>query len=381
MGEEERVRKSVSTAQRIVVKVGTRVLSSSSGALEMEHFQSVVRQIATLHNEGKEVLLVSSGAVAAGVEALGFKSRPKRMPELQMTAAVGQAVIMSKYREAFAPYGIQTGQVLLTQDSIEARNRHLNVRNTLFALLGQRIIPIINENDTVSVAEMKFGDNDSLASLVTLMVGAEVLVLMTTAKGVCRWEDGQLGEVISHVPQIDESIKDLARGPLDGLSLGGMKSKIEATKKVMTAGGVVGIISGREQNSLLRFVAGEQLGTICGNGVAQRSSAKHARKQWLAFFGASQGKLLIDDGAKMALVDQGRSLLPVGIRALEGSFPVGSLVDVCSLDGTIVARGLVDFSSAELEQIKGLPSTKIEQQLGYHLYDEVVHRNNLVLVE
>jgi len=381
MYEEERVRKSIVNAQRIVVKVGTRVLSSSSGALEEANLQSIVRQIADLHNKGKEVLLVSSGAVAAGVAELNFKSRPKRIPELQMTAAVGQAVVMSKYREAFAPFGIHTGQILLSQDNIEARSRHLNVRNTLFALLGQGIIPIINENDTVSTAEMKFGDNDALASLVSLMVGADVLVLMTTADGLCTWKDGELGELITYVEKIDSSILEHAKGPMDGLSLGGMKSKIEATKKVVSSGGIVGIVNGLANDSLLRFIDGEQIGTVCGSGVLEQAKVKHARKQWLAFFGSSQGKLFLDDGAVDAIVNKGRSLLPVGVTAIEGVFPAGCLVDLCSKDGHVFARGLVDFDSEELGEIKMLPSSQIEQKLGYHLYDEVVHRSNLVLID
>ncbi len=374
------VRQSLLKAERIVVKVGTRVLSDSNGALQHGALRHLAEQIAGLRELGKEVLLVTSGAVAAGVETLGLKQRPREMPELQMAASVGQSKLMACYSEAFSSFGITVGQVLLTHDCLDDRERHLNIRNTFYSLFNHKILPIINENDVVSIREMKFGDNDFLASLVTLLVGAEVLVILTTAKGVCRWENGKLGTVISHIERIDDSIRSEAKEAGDKFSIGGMQTKVQAAHRVVSAGGIVGIISGEEPNNLLRFIQGEQVGTICGTAHTQGDAVKAARKRWLAFFRHTQGAISIDAGAATALITQGRSLLPIGITAVSGNFSVGALVDVCGVDGTAIARGLVGFASDDIEKIKGRHSSDVQEILGNQFFNEVIHRDNLVLL-
>ncbi len=351
------------TAVRLVVKLGTGVLTDSHKQPDPAQLEQVVAQVAALRKSGKEVVLVTSGAVGAGMGALGLDKRPTDLAELQACAAVGQSRLMATYADLFARHGLNVAQVLLTHDDLEHHERHLNARNTLVTLLGRGVVPIINENDAVSFTEIKFGDNDKLSALVASLLPADLLVILTTVDGVIENFGSPNSKTISVVEKIDSVLEKLARGTDSDTAVGGMKSKIEAAKIAVRSGIPLVIASGKKKGVLAKILGGEDEGTLF---VAEPRKLQ-GRKRWIAFFHHPQGALFVDDGAKRALREKGKSLLPPGVARCEGEFVTGDVVRICDLDGTEFARGIVRFDSAAVRARK-LPK------------EELVHRDDLVIL-
>jgi glutamate 5-kinase len=356
-------RESLKNASRVVVKLGTGVLTDNRKQPDLTQMEQLVAQVAAQRKAGKEIVLVTSGAVGAGMGALGYDKRPGGLAELQACAAVGQSRLMATYENLFASFDLKVAQVLLTHDDLQHHERHLNARNTLVTLLGRGVVPIINENDAVSFTELKFGDNDTLSALVACLLPADLLVVLTTVDGVIENFGRANSKTIPMIEQIDERIEQLAGGTGSATAIGGMVSKIQAAKMVARSGIPLVIASGKKKNVLPNILAGEEEGTLF---VPQPIRLK-GRKRWIAFFHHPKGALFVDDGAKKALREKGRSLLPPGVARCEGEFIAGEVVRICDLDGTEFARGISDFSSVE---IKALQLARVE----------VVHRDNLVIL-
>ncbi len=356
-------RDALKTAKRIVVKAGSKVLVESSGRPDEAQLKQLVDELAALRKDGGEVAFVSSGAIGAGLQALGRKTRPKAMADLQMAAAVGQIRLMSAYDSLFSANDCLIGQVLLTHDALKHRERHLNARNTLLNLISNGIVPIINENDAISTEEIKFGDNDVLAALVAILIDADALVLLSTTDGL-RDENN---ERVSFIEEVDDGVLDWVADKADLLSTGGMASKLESAQIAARNGVPVVIANGRKPGALSRILAGEDEGTLLFPKEGNISN----RKQWIAFFNRAEGRLVVDDGAVEAM-NKGKSLLPVGVKEVRGAFEIGAMVDIQSVDGTLLAHGLVEFDSREIDALKGHKTTG---KAG-----EVVHRDNLVML-
>ena len=367
-------------ARRLVIKVGTRVLVQSSGRPDGRRMAEVVRQIAALHARGTDVVLVSSGAIGAGMAAMGMQRRPTSMPDLQMAAAVGQLRLMAAYDKLFSKHGCQIGQILLTHDDLKHRTRHLNARTTMLAMLRHSVIPIVNENDVVSVDEIKFGDNDQLASLVALLIEADGLILLSTVDGLLGPTASGRNRRIPLVRGITREILGLARGKGSALSTGGMLSKLQSAAVVVASGIPVAIANGRKDGELLRVCGGEDAGTLVVRAANDAEALPSHRKRWIAFFHKTGGALMVDDGARDAILARGRSLLPIGVRAVEGEFERSAMVNIKGLDGSVFARGLASYSSTEIRKIQGRKTSEIVPILGSKDYDEVVHRDNLVVL-
>jgi glutamate 5-kinase len=374
------LRQEVATgAHTIVVKVGTRVLTHADGALDEERITQLAEEISQLKDAGRNVILVSSGAVGAGMGILKLAKRPSYISDLQAVAAVGQMRLMETYDRVFRKHGRRAAQVLLTAEDVENRTRYLNVRNTLLTLLEYDAIPVINENDTVSVAELMttFGDNDRLAALVATLVRAPLLVIFSDVDGLYDGDPGEPGSrLIPTVSQFDDTIESYVRDKLTGMSKGGMASKLRAARTVTGAGENVIIASGRQPGLLKKILAGENVGTLF---VAQGKTASPF-KRWLGYSARPRGKVFVDAGAQQALVEKGRSLLAIGVTHVEGTFIKGDLVALCDAAGKEIARGLTNYTSGEIMLIKGLKSDRIAEVLGQRPYEEVVHRDNLALV-
>ena len=348
---------------RIVVKLGTGVLTDSRKQIDPAQMEQLVAQVAEQRKAGREIVLVSSGAVGAGMGALGYAKRPGQLAELQACAAVGQSRLMATYGQLFAKYDLHVAQVLLTHDDLQHHERHLNARNTLVTLLQHGVVPIINENDVVSFTELKFGDNDKLSALVATLLPADLLVVLTTVDGVIENFGKANPRTIPMIEQIDERIEAMAGGTDSATAVGGMASKIQAARIVIRAGVPLVIASGKKKEGLARIVAGEDEGTMF---VPQPNKLK-GRKRWIAFFHHPRGALYVDDGARKALRESGKSLLPPGIARCEGEFDAGDIVRICDLNGTEFARGIARHSASEINA-RQLART------------EVVHRDDLVLL-
>ncbi len=361
----------VRRARRIVVKVGTSALTDDRGQLDVQVVADLAAQLATVMRDGLDVTLVSSGAVGAGMGELGLTRRPKTLPLLQATAAVGQGQLMRQFHDAFVPFDVKVAQILVTRGDFENRARYLNIRNTIAALQDLGAVPIINENDSVAVDELRFGDNDMIAAHVTNMVQAEVLVLLTVVDGVLS------GSQVLDV--IEDARADAARlptGAISRLGSGGMGSKLHAAHMVTAAGEVAIIANARTPNVLGRLLAGEKLGTLCTPGPNKLS----ARRRWIGQASRAAGRIVIDAGAVEALRRKGRSLLPTGITAVSGSFTKGDTVAIVDGRGKIVARGLSNYDVDQVDRIKGLKTGQVARALGDKPYDEVVHRNNMMIL-
>jgi glutamate 5-kinase len=356
-------RESVKTAARLVLKLGTGVLTDSRKQPDPVQLEQLVAQVAALRKTGKEIVLVTSGAVGAGMGALGYEKRPAGLAELQACAAVGQSRLMAIYADLFARHNLHVAQVLLTHDDLEHHERHLNARNTLVTLLGRGVVPIINENDAVSFTEIKFGDNDKLSALVASLLPADLLVILTTVDGVIENFSKANPKTISVIEKIDSTIEKLAGGTDSETAVGGMASKIQAAKIAVRSGIPLVIASGKKKNVLAKILAGEDEGTLF---VASPTKLQ-GRKRWIAFFHHPQGALFVDDGAKLALREKGKSLLPPGVARCEGEFAAGDVVRICDLNGTEFARGIVKFGAAE---VRGRKLARVE----------VVHRDDLVIL-
>ena len=357
----------------IVVKVGTRILTDASGHLSESQIESFANQLAEARAKGFRMVLVSSGAVGSGIGRLGLPGRPKDLAQLQAVAAVGQSALIEAYNHFLEKLGLHAAQILLTADDLEHRTKYLNVRNTLNALLEFGAIPIINENDTLSVAELKttFGDNDRLAALVADLIHAPLLILLSDIDGLYDGDPRKPGvKLIPTVHQIDASIQALAFDRLTGLSKGGMASKLRIAHQITNAGGAMIIANGREPKILQKILNCEDYGTL----FLPQGTRMAARKQWIGYAIFPRGRVLVDDGCANALINKGKSLLPIGVREVQGDFDHGDVIAVCTLNGLEIGRGLTNYSSSELKEIQGKRSSEFEAE-----YEEVIHRDNLTL--
>ncbi|HKC44589.1 MAG TPA: glutamate 5-kinase [Burkholderiales bacterium] len=365
-------------ATRFVVKVGSSLVTNTGAGLDLAAIGDWVRQVAALRAAGKEAVLVSSGAIAEGMQRLGWKARPGTMHELQAAAAVGQMGLVQAYESCFRDHEIRTAQVLLTHADLADRQRYLNARSTLRTLLSLGVVPVINENDTVVTDEIRFGDNDTLASLVTNLLEADVLVILTDQPGLFTADPRRdpAATLVRRARAGEASLEAMAGGVGSSIGRGGMLTKVLAAKRAARSGAHTIIASGREPDVLLRLGRGEALGTLLFADAAPLA----ARKTWLADHVQVSGRLTLDPGAVRALAAGGKSLLPVGVQAVEGEFDRGALVTCAAPDGREVARGLVNYGAAEARRIIGRPSSEIAAILGYVDEPELIHRDNLVLI-
>ncbi|NLW90688.1 MAG: glutamate 5-kinase [Syntrophomonadaceae bacterium] len=368
-------REELGQAKRIVVKVGTSTLTYANGKVNLQRIENLVREMADLHNRGVEVLLVSSGAVGVGANRMGFKKIPRTMPGKQALAAIGQGALMHLYEKFFAEYDKTVAQVLLTRGDLDERLRYLNATNALLAILGMEVIPVINENDTVVVEELKFGDNDTLSAMVAGLVDANLLIILSDVDGLydCDPRSNSQAALLSEVTEINDAMEDNSRTRGSSFASGGMLTKLKAARICMASGVPMVIANSGEKDVIRRVVDGDNLGTL----FVPREEKMHARKKWIAFGTLTQGSVMIDNGAQQALLNRGKSLLPSGVVGVDGEFERGAVIAVCSADGREIARGMVNYSSEEIRLIAGKKSTEIEKILDGKDYDEVIHRNNL----
>jgi len=365
-------------SRRIVVKVGSAVLTSKDG-LDLSVMENLARDISMLIKSGKEVILVSSGAVAAGKKRLGLQiNRTLELKEKQGAAAVGQSSLMRFYEDIFDRLGYKVAQVLLTHDDLSNRNRYLNVRNTILTLLEWKIIPVINENDTVSVEELRFGDNDTLGALITNLIEADLFVCLTDVDGLYTGNphDNPQARPVYTVAKVDKKVETMAGYVVGALGSGGMQSKIQAARMVSARGGSSFIGSGRKEGIMQQLFACEPVGTFFLPQVEKMQSRKH----WIAYVLRPQGYIVLDQGACKALIKGGKSLLPSGILEIRGTFGVGAPVQCLDENGNAIASGLSNYSASDLNKIKGLNTGQIEETLGFKDSDEAIHRDNLVIL-
>jgi glutamate 5-kinase len=372
-------RKLITGAERVVIKIGSAVLTGAGDGLDQKRIEQLAAEIAAVMDQGREVILVSSGAIAAGLAKLGLKkTKGMPLPLKQAAAAVGQSGLMWMYEKTFGARGKKVAQVLLTREDLSNRTRFLNARNTLSTLLEYGVIPVINENDTVAVDEIKFGDNDNLSGLVVHAADADLLVILSDIDGLYTADPRVRGDAVL-IPVVEKITAELERGAGDALSsvgTGGMRSKVMTAKKVGAYGVPMAILNGRKQGALAAFFAGEQVGTL----FLPKEERNKSRQHWIAYAACSSGGVVVDDGGRDALMQKGKSLLPGGIVRIEGTFKAGECVNCSDLKGNVFARGLSKYSSADLERIKGLKTSQISGVLGHKDYDEVIHRDDLVIL-
>lgn len=363
--------------QRIVIKVGTSTITDKNGAIDQEYLDNLASQMASLKAQGINILLVTSGAIRAGMEKMGFTERPKTIPEKQAAAAVGQGYLMRIYTDIFTRHGITAGQVLLTRDDFGSRKRYLNIRNTLLTLINHSVVPVINENDTVAIDEIRVGDNDNLAALVASSLQADMLILLSDVPGLYDADPvkNPSAGLISVVSKIDGKIRSIAGGAGTSSGTGGMVTKISAAEIAMNSGVKMVIADGRRPDVVTDILSGKQIGTVflpCDECLC-------GRKRWIAFGAPARGSVIVNDGARSMITERGKSLLAAGITAVEGIFQHGDMIKILDKDGNQFARGFVNYNAGEIDRIKGKQSSEIEDILGYKDFDEVVHRDNLVL--
>lgn len=371
------MRSTIANGKRIVVKVGSALVTNNGAGLSADFIAECARQIATLQQSGRQIILVSSGAIAAGMQRLGWAKRPHAMHALQAAASVGQMGLTQAYETVFGQHGLVSAQVLLTHEDLADRRRYLNARSTLGTLLELGVVPIINENDVVVTDEIRFGDNDTLGALVANLVEADVLIILTDQQGLFtsdpRFDSN--ATLISEGDADDRHFESIAGGAGSGISKGGMLTKILAAQRAARSGAHTLIVGGKEAGSLIRAANGEVIGTFLKAGKTPLA----ARKQWLADHLRLSGALIVDDGAADALRN-GKSLLPIGVKAVEGSFDRGSVIACLDMRRAEVARGLINYDSTETAKIAGVTSQAIEGLLGYLDGAELIHRDNLVLI-
>ena len=363
-------------ARRVVVKVGSNVLTEDHG-LNLKAIRSISRQICRLIDGGIEIILISSGAMASGIRKVGLDKRPDEIPKRQAIAAVGQAGLIMEYEKAFARYHKKVAQILLTGDDLNNRKRYLNARNTLCMLLSWQVVPIINENDTVMIEEIQFGDNDNLAAMITLLMDADILVNLTDIDGLYTKDPRTSSDAdfIPMVSTIGEDIKKITGDIPGALGTGGMLSKLNAAKKVTAAGIPMVIANGGRPDVLKKLFSGKDVGTF----FTPKKKKLKSRKCWIAFTLKPKGVIRIDDGAAEAILNRGKSLLPSGIVGVEGEFSVGAPVEFRKTDDETLGNGLVNYSSTDIRKIMGLKSSQIKNRLGHKPYDDVIHRDNLAV--
>ncbi len=369
------IREELKKSRRLVVKLGTSTLTHANGQLNLQRIERLVRAMADLHNQDIEVLLVTSGAIGVGANRMALKKLPRTMPEKQALAAIGQGALLHLYEKLFAEYGKTGAQVLLTRGDLDDRIRYLNATNALLALLRMKVIPIINENDTVVVEEIKFGDNDSLSALVAAIVDADLLLILSDVDGLYDADPraNKDAKLLSSVREISTAMEENSRNRGSSFSSGGMFTKLNAARICMASGVAMVIANSAEDDIIRRVVAGEELGTL----FIPSDKKMHAREKWIAFGTLLQGKIFIDSGAQGALIKRGKSLLPSGVTKVEGEFERGAVVAVLSAEGRELARGMVNYNAGEIRLIAGKKTSEIEKILGEKDYDEVIHRNNL----
>ncbi|HEX3033535.1 MAG TPA: glutamate 5-kinase [Thermodesulfobacteriota bacterium] len=368
----------ISRVKRAVIKIGSSVLTDENGELTEEIFDDIAREVSGIKSRSPEIIIVSSGAIAAGMKKMGLSEKPKEVSTKQAIAACGQSALMWCYEKAFSEFGEKVAQILLTHDSFSIRTRFLNARKTLFTLLRMGVIPIVNENDTVAVEEIIFGDNDNLAALITSLVEADLLVLLTDIDGFYskdprKYDDAEL---ISEINVINKKVEEIAGETHGKTTTGGMKTKIQAVKTAAAFGVPTIIANGKKSGTLSDIFSGIELGTLFLPAKEKLKSRKH----WIAFTLKPSGSILIDDGAKKAIVNSGRSLLPSGVREVHGDFESGELIRCVDEIGIEVARGLTSYSSDEIRKLRGAKTADIEKILGYKYSDEIIHRDDLVIV-
>ncbi len=379
MLNNEASREALKKAKRIVIKVGTSTITYANGKRNFSQIDRLAREISDLQNQGKEMILVTSGAVAVGVDRMGLPGKPKTIPGKQAAAAVGQGVLMHTYEKFFADYGQIVAQVLITKTEAIDRHRYTNTRNTFMELMRQRVIPIVNENDVVALDELKIGDNDNMSALVAGIVDADLVIILSDVDGLytANPQTHPDAVIVPEVAEITPEIEASAGGVGSARGTGGMATKIQAAKAATSSGIHLVIASGTEKNAITRVLQGEKLGTL----FVSRENRLQFRKRWLAFGAKIAGSIVVDDGCAKAIRKAGGcSILPAGVFAVQGEFLPGSTVSVIDKDAHELARGLVHYSSAELEQIKGCNSGEIANILGHKNFDEVIHRDDLVIL-
>jgi len=367
----------VSTARRVVVKVGSSLVTNEGRGLDLQAVEQWASQVAALHDLGKQVVLVSSGAIAEGMARLGWRKRPHAMHALQAAAAVGQMGLIQAYEAAFARHGLRTAQILLTHEDMADRRRYLNARTTLYTLLNLRVVPIVNENDTVVTDEIRLGDNDTLGALVANLIEAETLVILTDQQGLFDADPRKhpQARLIATAQAGDAALECMAGGAGSSIGTGGMLTKVLAAKRAANSGGHTVIASGREPDVLLRLAHGERIGTELRASLPVHS----ARQRWLANHLRLRGRIWLDDGAVRALVQARKSLLAIGVTQVSGDFERGDVVACVDSQGVEIARGLINYSASDTRRIMRQPSHKIEAILGSMTDDELMHRDNMVL--
>lgn len=379
MLNNEASREALKKAKRIVIKVGTSTITYANGKRNFSQIDRLAREISDLQNQGKEMILVTSGAVAVGVDRMGLPGKPKTIPGKQAAAAVGQGVLMHTYEKFFADYGQIVAQVLITKTEAIDRHRYTNTRNTFMELMRQCVIPIVNENDVVALDELKIGDNDNMSALVAGIVDADLVIILSDVDGLytANPQTHPDAVIVPEVAEITPEIEASAGGVGSARGTGGMATKIQAAKAATSSGIHLVIASGTEKNAITRVLQGEELGTL----FVSRENRLQFRKRWLAFGAKIAGSIVVDDGCAKAIRKAGGcSILPAGVFAVQGEFLPGSTVSVIDKDAHELARGLVHYSSAELEQIKGCNSGEIANILGHKNFDEVIHRDDLVIL-
>lgn len=361
--------------KRLVIKIGSNILASANHGLNIKRLHSIAKDISKIADKGLETVIVSSGAIAAGLKKLGLKEKPKDIKLKQAAAAIGQSSLMWAYERSFAGFNRKVAQILLTRDDVTNRLRYINAKNTLFTLMRYGVIPLINENDPIAVDEIKFGDNDILAALVAGLVEADMLVILSDVDGFYnkdpKYKDARL---IDSIDEITPDIEKLAGDRGSAIGTGGMYSKLLAARQANEYGIPVVIINGKKSGLLVRLLNGEKVGTYF-----KPKKRLSSRKGWIAYGLKSKGSICLDDGAVKALITRGKSLLPSGITKIQENFEIGDCVSCVSTEGEKVAKGLTNYSSKDLERIKGKKTSEIEKVLGYKYSDEVIHRDNMIV--
>ena len=372
-------RQDLKAAKRIVVKVGSSTITHANGKCDFARIDKLARELADWQNQGKEMILVTSGAVAVGVDRLGLSEKPKTIPGKQAAAAVGQGILMHTYEKIFAEYGQVVAQVLLTRMETIDRHRYTNARNTFMELLRQRVIPIVNENDVVALDELKIGDNDNMSALVASIVDADLVIILSDVDGLytANPQTHPDAKLVSRVEEITPEIEASAGGAGSSVGTGGMFTKIQAAKNATTSGINLVIASGSQKDAISRILEGEDVGTL----FVSKENRLQFRKRWLAFGARIMGRIIVDEGCEKAIKKAGGcSILPVGVAKVEGDFEAGNTVSVVTQSGREIARGLCHYSSEELQKIIGCQSDEIEERVGHKAFDEVIHRDDLVIL-
>jgi glutamate 5-kinase len=362
---------------KVVVKVGTSVLTDKEGTINREKIEEIADQIKRVNAKGVEAVIVTSGAIASGMQLLKIAKKPKEIGKKQALAAVGQVMLMTLYAEAFKKHGLNIGQILITHEDIKDKKRCLNLMNTLNTLLSLRITPVVNENDALSFTEIQFGDNDNLSATIAQIINADLLLLLSDVDGFYEKNPKRYpgARLLKTVKKIDDKIWAIAEGTESERSIGGMVSKLEAAKKAGLYGIFTRIVNGNTKDVIVRVINGEEIGTLF---LPERRLSRN--KWWTAFAYRTKGKIWIDEGAEKAIREKGKSLLPSGILKVEGDFSRGDCVEILNEKGVLISKGIANYYSYEIQMIKGLKTVEIERKLGYKYTEEVIHRDNMVIL-